>query len=142
MKNTRNVVAILALVVFLFGAGYLIWNGRPVVQMQNNTEVVSPNPSEPVIANEVPPETPTETPSIDGGYTLEEIAAHATKENCWSAIGGSVYDLTTWVSRHPGGEKSILGLCGIDGTERFEKKHGSSKTAQGALLLLKIGLLK
>ncbi len=133
MKNTRNIVALIVFLVFVGGAGYLVWNGRPVVQMENETPVLTSETSESVAK---------ETSVVDGGYTLEEVAAHATKENCWSAIGGSVYDLTTWVSRHPGGENPIVGLCGIDGTQRFEKKHGSSKSAQGALLLLKIGLLE
>lgn len=136
MKNTRNIVAIFALAIFIVGAGYLVWNGRPVVQMQSEAPAAS------VSANTTQPVEKNETPTVDGGYTMEEVAAHATKENCWSAIGGSVYDLTTWVSRHPGGENPIVGLCGIDGTQRFEKKHGSSKSAQGALLLLKIGLLE
>ncbi len=134
MKKVRNHVAIVALFVFVVVAGYLVWNGRPVVQRQNNTSASASESSESVATNE--------TLSVGGGYTFEEVVAHATKDDCWSAIGGSVYDLTTWASRHPGGENPIIGLCGTDGTERFEKKHGSSKNAQNALILLKIGSLE
>jgi cytochrome b involved in lipid metabolism len=35
-----------------------------------------------------------------------------------------VYDLTSWIGKHPGGDKAILASCGIDSTEMFDGKHG------------------
>lgn len=84
----------------------------------------------------------TSTESAAGGYTLADVASHATESDCWTAINGSVYDLTTWISRHPGGPGPIKGLCGIDGTDGFSKMHGGSKSAEKALILLKIGDLQ
>ncbi|MGB4076265.1 MAG: cytochrome b5-like heme/steroid binding domain-containing protein [Minisyncoccia bacterium] len=74
-------------------------------------------------ANTLPPVEPApETPS---GITLAQVATHASRTSCWSAIHGSVYDLTSWIPKHPGGEGAILSLCGIDGSEKFNRKHGS-----------------
>ena len=84
----------------------------------------------------------TATESASGGYTLADVASHASESDCWTAINGSVYDLTTWIGRHPGGPGPIKGLCGIDGTEGFSKMHGGSKSAEKALILLKIGDLQ
>ena len=92
--------------------------------------------SEPV----TPPATPT---SVDpNSYTMADIQAHATESDCWAVVNGSVYDLSSWVSRHPGGESPIKKLCGIDASANFNRKHGTSPKPQAALILLKIGSLQ
>lgn len=85
--------------------------------------------------------TTTETPSSPGAFTMADVSVHASKDSCWSAVNGSVYDLTSWVSRHPGGAGAILSLCGTDGSTAFNRKHGRSGSAAAALVLLKIGTL-
>ncbi len=130
MHRIRFCVAGVAGLTLLFGSAWIIWNGRPVVQQQTSSEDVAKVSSQGSVM------------ILDGVYTLEEVATHALQEDCWTTIRGAVYDLTTWVSRHPGGENPIVSLCGIDGTERFEKKHGDSKNAQAAIVLLKIGTLE
>jgi hypothetical protein len=79
------------------------------------------------VANKQPaPSTsPSQEPAAKG-ITKAEVAAKNTTSNCWTIIGNKVYDLTAWVSRHPGGSSSIASLCGIDGTSRFRNQHGSS----------------
>ncbi len=57
-------------------------------------------------------------------YTMTEIAAANSAENCLSVINSKVYNLTEWIKKHPGGQKAILGICGKDGTEAFTKQHG------------------
>ncbi|MCX7589986.1 MAG: cytochrome b5 domain-containing protein, partial [Patescibacteria group bacterium] len=56
-------------------------------------------------------------------------------------IRENVYDLTSWITKHPGGEKAILNLCGKDGTSLFEKQHGGEKIPEDALAKFKIGKL-
>ena len=84
----------------------------------------------------------TAAPVKDGVYTAEEIATHNSKESCWSSINGSVYDLTSWIPNHPGGEQGILRICGIDGTEKFIGKHGGAERQATILAGFKIGTLK
>lgn len=91
----------------------------------------------------LPVENPDDGESISiQGYTLEEVSIHNSQSDCWSAINGSVYDLTSWVSRHPGGEQAILNLCGTDGSTAFNAKHGGQKKQADTLSGLKIGELK
>lgn len=85
-------------------------------------------------------------------FTAADVAAHKTASDCWTIINGNVYDLTSFIPRHPGGSE-ILRACGIDGTQLFETRHdengnaiGSatphSSSAQSQLDALKIGTLE
>ena len=75
--------------------------------------------------------TPTPTPTVaKSGYTINDVKANATSAKCWSAISGNVYDLTAWISIHPGGQGFIRALCGTDGTSEFNAQHrGQSNPA-------------
>ena len=68
--------------------------------------------------------TPTPTPSAtQAGYTMADIKKANTRAKCWSAIDGNVYDLTAWISAHPGGASAITFLCGTDGSNAFKAQH-------------------
>ncbi len=54
-------------------------------------------------------------------YTLADVARHATQFDCWMAIEGKVYDVTSYVGKHPGG-KAILRGCGKDATVLFNTR--------------------
>jgi cytochrome-b5 reductase len=55
-------------------------------------------------------------------FTLEEIKKHKTVEDCWMILNGKVYDITKYISFHPGGKK-IMAAAGKDGTELYNKYH-------------------
>lgn len=87
--------------------------------------------------------TPTPTPTTSTKtYTMAEVQASNTPEKCWTTIRGNVYDVTAWIDKHPGGDKNILKLCGIDGTQAFEKKHGGQEKPENTLTGFKIGTVK
>ena len=48
---------------------------------------------------------------------------HSAEEDCWVAIHGHVYDLTSFAEEHPAGAESVFKLCGLDGTEAFQSVH-------------------
>jgi len=75
-------------------------------------------------------------------YSFEEVQTHNSKQSCWSVIRGKVYDLTSWISNHPGGEKAILNICGKDGTDLFIKQHGGKEKPEKILEGFEIGALK
>ncbi|CAE7613793.1 osm1 [Symbiodinium sp. CCMP2592] len=58
-----------------------------------------------------------------GGITLEEVAKHNSKADCWVVVDGQVLDVTSFLSEHPGGELAILTFAGKDATEEFNMIH-------------------
>lgn len=84
--------------------------------------------------------------------TAEEVAKHNTPSDCWTIINNTVYNLTSYISRHPGGNE-IHETCGKDGSTLFNERMtddgqtvGSgephSRSAQAMLQSLRIGPLK
>ena len=55
-------------------------------------------------------------------YELKEISRHKTPTDCWLVILGKVYDVSDFVSKHPGGH-FILTHAGKDSTILFEAYH-------------------
>ncbi len=86
--------------------------------------------------------TSTTTGSAEKSYSLAEVGTHNSQSSCWTAINGNVYDVTSWISRHPGGSEAILSLCGIDGTTAFNGQHGGQARPENELATFKIGVLK
>ena len=74
-------------------------------------------------------------------FTLVEMAKHSDRTSCYTAIRGFVYDLTSWINQHPGGEQGILSICGIDGTSAFVSQHGGMERQERELEAFKIGEL-
>lgn len=82
-----------------------------------------------------------ETSAGSTGIMAAVVAEHNTRTSCWTSINGNVYDLTSWIPKHPGGEQAILQLCGIDGSEKFNRKHGGGQSQATILAGFKIGVL-
>ena len=77
-----------------------------------------------------------------GSYTLGEVSIHNSKLSCWTSIKGEVYDVTSFINKHPGGQNPILGLCGKDGTSAFSNQHGTQPRPSNELARFIIGTLK
>lgn len=55
--------------------------------------------------------------------TTLELAEHARPSSCWLAIDGGVYDVTPFLSNHPGGAKTLLAASGRDASDAFRLFH-------------------
>jgi uncharacterized membrane protein len=88
-----------------------------------------------------PNPTATTTDPAAGTITSADVSLHSTPGDCWTIIGGSVYDMTPFLNQHPGGSAAIAGLCGIDGTAGFGAQHGNASAPNAQLENLKIGVL-
>ena len=86
------------------------------------TPTSTPTPTPTPTPTSTPTPTPTPTPTV-AGFTMTQVRANNTARSCWTVIDGVVYDLTKWISNHPGGSGAILFLCGTDGTNAFSAQH-------------------
>lgn len=106
-----------------------------------------------VMATKPKPIKPADTSnkSTSQSYSMATVAEHNKQDDCWTVINDKVYDITPYVSSHPGGSE-ILRSCGIDGTSLFRTRKttdgesiGSgtphSSSAQRALEQFKVGSL-
>jgi cytochrome b involved in lipid metabolism len=75
-------------------------------------------------------------------YTMAEVEAHNKETDCWTTVHGGVYNVTSWISLHPGGKAAIIATCGIDATPLFKDQHEGQKEPEEELASLKIGILK
>jgi cytochrome b involved in lipid metabolism len=98
-------------------------------------ESINPNSGDTDTVGQTPDTTKEKT------YTMSDVSAHNNKSDCWTAINGGVYNLTTWIGQHPGGEQAILQLCGKDGSAAFNGQHGGMAQQAQILATFRIGLL-
>eukprot|EP00161_Ancyromonas_sigmoides_P009243 TRINITY_DN2292_c0_g1_i1.p1 TRINITY_DN2292_c0_g1~~TRINITY_DN2292_c0_g1_i1.p1 ORF type:complete len:513 (+),score=203.63 TRINITY_DN2292_c0_g1_i1:222-1760(+) len=65
--------------------------------------------------------------------TVAELAKHNTASSPWLAINGKVYDVSEWLTAHPGGKEHLLLMAGRDATEVFESYHPFGQRAAAVL---------
>ena len=115
-------------------SGKLVW-GKGVAVKPSAKPTVTPTarpvasasaaPSASASTTPKPSVTPTAAATVAASYTMAQVSANKSAAKCWSVINGDVYDLTKWISAHPGGAGAILSLCGTDGTQDFNAMHRS-----------------
>ncbi len=125
-----SALAALAVIAVAFAAGHsgatAVWAGR----ISGAASSASPSAS---------PSTSTSSSPGATGYTAAQVAEHASSSSCWASVDGSVYDLTQWISQHPGGSERILALCGKDGTAAFNGQHAGNSEPKDALARFRLG---
>jgi len=73
-------------------------------------------------------------------YSLQEVAEHCSPSDCWIVLFDKIYDVTSFLSEHPGGEFIILESAGRDATLAFRgTRHG--KDSYDSLSKYLIGIL-
>ena len=85
-----------------------------------------------------------EPPPTDPIYTLAEVAKHNTPEDCWMTIDGQVYDLGTYLPRHPAPPAIMLPWCGKEASQAYRTKtigRPHSSYADQLLATYRIGAL-
>ncbi len=137
MQNNSFFPIVGVLLVLVIG-GLVFFNTR------DSAEVPEPVVEENNTATTTSGTQATTTPTAGTNttrLTATEVARHNTRTDCWSIINGSVYDLTSWIPNHPGGEQAILQLCGVDGSVKFNGQHGGAAKQAAVLVGFKLGLL-
>ncbi len=93
----------------------------------------------------VPPSTGSTQGGVVGtvvaGLTISEVAKHNSAASCYTIVNGSVYDVTSWISKHPGGQGAIKGMCGVDASADFNGQHSGDRRPENELAGFKLGAL-
>lgn len=80
---------------------------------------------------------PTSPPQNTGQIlTTSEVALHNTSANCWLLISNNVYNVTNYLTSHPGGVSVITPYCGKDATNAFATRGGNGNHSNNAQNLL------
>ncbi|KAG9514731.1 cytochrome b5, partial [Aureobasidium melanogenum] len=74
-------------------------------------------------------------------FTYSDISEHNTKKDLYMVVHDKVYNCTSFVDEHPGGEEVMLDVGGQDATEAFEDV-GHSDEAREILEGLLVGTVK
>ncbi|KAK6427918.1 hypothetical protein LTR95_015944 [Oleoguttula sp. CCFEE 5521] len=74
-------------------------------------------------------------------FTFSDVAEHTTKKDCFMIVHDKVYDTSSFVDEHPGGEEVLLDVGGQDASEASEDV-GHSDEAREILNGLLVGTLK
>ena len=54
---------------------------------------------------------------------MSEVADHNHERSCWVVINGDIYDVTEFLSNHPGGTSPLLQYAGKDASIPFRSLH-------------------
>ncbi|KAL1610674.1 hypothetical protein SLS60_002344 [Paraconiothyrium brasiliense] len=77
----------------------------------------------------------------DKEFTYSDVSEHNTKKDLYIVVHDKVYNASSFVDEHPGGEEVLLDVGGQDSTEAFEDV-GHSDEAREILEGLLVGKLK
>jgi cytochrome b involved in lipid metabolism len=110
----------------------------PIATAEVTTPKPAPKPTGTQTATPSP--TPSETATANG-YTKAQVAQKNSRTACWAIVSGSVYNLTDWINKHPGGAGAIASLCGTDATASFDAQHGGQARPSSTLEAYYLGPL-
>lgn len=91
-----------------------------------------------VVLNPSPPSAFANPTAV---YTWQDVAEHNSEASAWIAVGGTVYDVTDFVAKHPGGKELLLLCVGRDATDLFNSYHPFTAKPRAVLKKFAIGTL-
>jgi cytochrome b involved in lipid metabolism len=104
------------------------------------TQSVQPSATKaPPAAQESAPNPEPEPEPVESKYSMANIAKNNSTSSCWAAISGKAYNLTDWISKHPGGAGAIVSICGTDATSVFQGRHGGQSGPASSLSAYLLG---
>lgn len=77
-------------------------------------------------------------------YQEEEVLKHCTVDDCWVIERGTVYDVTPFLEKHPGGAELVLARAGTDITDILndENTHIHTHNAYSLLWEYRVGKIE
>ena len=86
------------------------------------SEDAKPFAMQAVVANRHDRDSEKLPPPAQQVYSLAAVATHCSPSDCWVVIRNKVYDVTSWVPKHPGGALIYIN-AGKDCTQLFDAYH-------------------
>ncbi|MDQ2973067.1 MAG: cytochrome b5 domain-containing protein [bacterium] len=143
MRKSLTVIIVLAILGAAFGAWVL---SKP---RETNT-ITNSSQSSQFEANAVQNTNISPTAQPEVSYTLIQVSQHSKEDDCWTVINGKVYDLSSFIRNHPGGQ-NILSACGVDASSYWQGQqagqlgeandHSADESAMSELAQLRVGKL-
>lgn len=133
----KNITIILIAGILIIGGIFAFGNVYKKQQVQEQNVQVESTTTQSV-SSTVSTSTSGSVPQVSG-FTLADVAQHNSASSCWLAIDGNVYDVTSFIPNHPGGQ-AILQGCGKDVSALYAQIHDDR--ARALLPQYKIGILK
>lgn len=126
-----------ALIIFFVTLGYFYLTGL-ILASNNSISQTSPIVAQTTntLATSITTASTTSQASTTI-FTLAQVATHATSSDCYLIINNNVYNVSDYLSRHPGGQSSIISRCGHEVSGIFASIH--SNRAWDLLTNYKIG---
>lgn len=73
--------------------------------------------------------------------TSSFLATKNSIDECWIAFEGTVYDVTHWLAKHPGGVRSIMSAAGSDATSVMKSLHAPNTLDHFMKRIRRVGVL-
>lgn len=110
---------------------------------QQQADIVQKDSVQTSAAPSTPPASQNTQPAANANeFTTAQVAQANSASKCWTIINGKVYDITSYIPKHPGGPEKVLAICGKDGTSLFMGQHGGQEKPNNTLTTFYIGTLK
>lgn len=139
--NTNKTIGIIVGAIIVIAATFAIVKSQHADTDDAYREPTSA-PSESINPSTAQPSPTTPKPTTTAGtYTTAQVATHNNASDCWTIVNGAVYNVTSWISKHPGGQAAIKGMCGIDASAAFNDQHGGEGGPEKVLASFKLGAL-
>ncbi len=103
----------------------------------NTKPVVNNNPIDTTLTvNNPTANQPIATSTIALTLDMTEIAKHNKSSDCWLLINSKVYNVSSYISAHPGGAGTIISSCGKESTQLYNTKGGNNPHSSNANSML------
>ena len=126
--KTPKFIAAIILVIISLAIGVWLFMGGDDSAQSSDTPALTQSQN---ASSQESPQTEQPTQETQAVLTAEEVAKHASADNCWTIIDNNVYDITSYISRHPGGSE-ILHACGSDASSLFNNRTTDDGEAVGS----------
>lgn len=113
---------ILVWMIVLFSLGFVGFISFAYWNNSKNSDVVSTNTKS----------SSAQSSSVQGqsaskNYSIADVSKHDSGKDCWLVINNNVYDVSSFLSEHPGGGSLIIPHCGQDATQAFATQDRGSR---------------